>query len=123
VAHRARRERLRLHLEIADAGSDGSRRVVVEISNDPPFAAARLRVNAAFKAKFGHDLAKGGHKEGDDAPLMRLDVAGYRFWDGSHWCNGCNPQGPNAGNHHGTAHTATLWELHPVLGVESAEPL
>lgn len=101
------------HLEIsAPGGRKTANRIIVEIPPDASYAATRktllslLPGDFVFKPKTSRDFAR---------PL-RLRVTGYAFFDGHHWTSKSV-----RGNKHGTAYTATLWELHPAWKIEPAQ--
>jgi hypothetical protein len=100
------------HLEISARGASRTTdRIVAEIPPDPAYAGTRRQLvsmlpgSYIFKPKTSRDLAHS----------IPIRVTGYAFFDGHHWSSKSL-----RGNKHGTAFTATLWEIHPVWKVESA---
>ena len=100
------------HLEISARGaSRTANRIVAEIPPDAAYAGTRQQLlsmlsgNYIFKPKTSRDFTH---------PIP-IRVTGYAFFDGHHWSSKSL-----RGNKHGTAFTATLWEIHPVWKVESA---
>lgn len=98
------------HLEISARGaSRTANRIVAEIPAD--YAGTRQQLlsmlpgNYIFKPKTSRDFTHS----------IPIRVTGYAFFDGHHWSSKSL-----RGNKHGTAYTATLWEIHPVWKVESA---
>ena len=99
-----------LHLEIADSGSPGAPRVIVEI----PSAQAAVQKKAIGMFNLTTD-AHSHVYNGDKA--KRITVTGYAFIDLSHQC----AEFPKAGCQHGGDQVQTLWEIHPVLAVNWAK--
>jgi len=100
------------HLEISARGASRTTdRIVAEIPPDPAYAGTRRQLvsmlpgSYIFKPKTSRDLAHS----------IPIRVTGYAFFDGHHWSSKSL-----RGNKHGTAFTATLWEIHPVWKVEPA---
>jgi hypothetical protein len=100
------------HLEISARGaSKTANRIVVEIPPDPAYTNTRRQLlsmlpgNYIFKPKTSRDFTHS----------IPIRVTGYAFFDGHHWSSKSL-----RGNKHGTAFTATLWEIHPVWKVETA---
>jgi len=100
------------HLEISARGaSRTANRIVAEIPPDAAYAGTRRQLlsmlpgNYIFKPKVSRDFAHS----------IPNRVTGYAFFDGHHWSSKSL-----RGNKHGTAFTATLWEIHPVWKVEAA---
>jgi hypothetical protein len=100
------------HLEISRRGGRrNANRIIVEIPPDPAYAGTRrallslLPGNYVFRQKTSRDIS----------PPIPIRVTGYVFYDGAHWTKN-DVQGHN----HGTAFTATLWEIHPAWKIERA---
>jgi hypothetical protein len=100
------------HLEISARGATRTaNRIVAEIPPDPAYAGTHRQLlsmlpgNYIFHPKTSRDFTH---------PIP-IRVTGYAFFDGHHWSSKSL-----RGNKHGTAFTATLWEIHPVWKVESA---
>ena len=100
------------HLEISARGaSRTANRIVAEIPPDPAYAGTRRQLlsmlpgSYIFQPKTSRDFTHS----------IPIRVTGYAFFDGHHWSSKSL-----RGNKHGTAFTATLWEIHPVWKVESA---
>jgi len=100
------------HVEMSGHGSgQKANRIVVEIPADPAYAKTRrallslLPGNYVFQRTVTKKLQTPIH----------VRVTGYAFFDGAHWTKK-DVQGHN----HGSAFTATLWEIHPVWKIEPA---
>jgi hypothetical protein len=100
------------HLEISARGAKRTaNRIIVEIPPDPGYKATRLKLLSllpseyVFKPKTTRDFKQ---------PIP-VRVTGYAFFDGHHWS-----KKSLRGNKHGTAYTATLWEIHPVWKIAPA---
>jgi hypothetical protein len=98
------------HLEMSGHGSGPkANRIVVEIPADPVYAKTRrallslLPGNYVFRPTMAKNLKTPIH----------VRVTGYAFFDSAHWTKN-DVQGHN----HGSAFTATLWEIHPVWKIE-----
>src|SRR5205807_1552819 len=100
------------HLEISARGAKRTaNRIIVEIPPGPGYEGTRLKLlsllpgNYIFRPKTTRDFKQ---------PIP-IRVTGFAFFDGHHWT-----KKSLRGNKHGTAYTATLWEIHPVWKVASA---
>ena len=98
-----------LHLELADSGSPGAPRVIVEI----PAALTALQTKTIGMFNLSTDVQSHVYN-GDKA--KRINVTGYAFLDLSHQC----ADFPKAGCQHGGDRVRTLWEIHPVLALSWA---
>jgi len=95
-----------IHLEVGDR--DGGDHVIVEVPSGAGYNGARR----AVLEKLGVSaLSTHPHKPKTPVPMR---FTGYAFYDGTHYSRA----DPQRGNHHGGAEVGTLWELHPVWGVE-----
>jgi hypothetical protein len=101
------------HLEISRrrGGRRNMNRIIVEIPPDPKYAKARRALLSLLPGNyiFGQDTSR------DFKTPIPTRVTGYAFYDGAHWAKN-DVQGHN----HGTAFTATLWEIHPTWKIERA---
>ena len=100
------------HLEISARGAPRTaNRIIVEIPPDPAYAGTRRKLLSllpgtyTFRPKMTRDFKQ---------PIP-VRLTGYAFFDGHHWTSKTI-----RGNKHGTAFTATLWEIHPAWKVEPA---
>jgi hypothetical protein len=97
-----------LHLELSAPGAGpAADRIIVEISQDPPYAATRralLRHLAANHITIGGPVL---------TKPLRVHVTGFAFYDAFHFYSA----DPQRGHDHGTAFVGTLWEIHPVWQV------
>jgi hypothetical protein len=100
------------HLEISRrGGGPKGNRIIVEIPPDPAYAGTRrtllslLPGNYVFKQRTSRTFTK---------PIP-VRVTGYAFYDGAHWT-----KKDVQGHYHGSAYTATLWEIHPIWKIERA---
>jgi hypothetical protein len=97
-----------IHLEVTapGAGADADR-VIVELPQGAAFEPMRQGL-ADLLGRRGRGFGR--------APLdppLRLQVAGYAFFDAHHACSRDRQRGCT----HGSARVGTLWELHPVVGL------
>jgi hypothetical protein len=99
-----------LHLELADSGSPGAPRVIVEI----PASQTALLNKAIGMFNLSKDVQSHTYN-GNKA--KRVTVTGYAFLDLSHQC----AEFPRAGCRHGGDRVNTLWEIHPVLALSWAK--
>ena len=100
------------HLEISRRGGRRTmNRIIVEIPPDPKYAKARRALLSLLPGNyiFGQETSR------DFKAPIPIRVTGYAFYDGAHWAKN-DVQGHN----HGTAFTATLWEIHPTWKIERA---
>jgi hypothetical protein len=98
-----------IHLEIADTADTTAPRVIVEIPARLPHVQSQLIALLSLKK---------GTKTFTDATAPQLHFQGYGFFDLSHRVK----TGAKQGHNHGSAHVATLFELHPVWGIIRATP-
>jgi hypothetical protein len=96
------------HLEISRRGGRrNSNRIIVEIP--PEYREVRrallslLPGNYVFRPNMSPPLSR---------PIP-IRVTGYAFYDGAHWA-----KNDVQGHTHGSAFTATLWEIHPAWKIE-----
>lgn len=100
------------HLEISRRGGRPNlNRIIVEIPPDPKYAKAR---RALLSLLPGNYVFRQGTSRQFRTPIP-VRVTGYAFCDGAH-CTKNDIQGHN----HGSAFTATLWEIHPAWKIEQA---
>ncbi|HEV2714623.1 MAG TPA: hypothetical protein VGU64_05120 [Terriglobales bacterium] len=100
------------HVEIGPrGGGPTANRIVVEIPADPAYAGTR---RALLSLLPGNYVFQRTMTRNFKTPIP-IRVTGYAFYDGAHWTKN-DVQGHN----HGSAFTATLWEIHPVWKIERA---
>lgn len=86
-----------LHLEISDTPDKNAPRVIVETPHMDSFCSARRQLAQQLSAH-GFTLSSGS---GELPSALPVDVLGLAFQDFNH--------------SRGTAHVATVWELHPAI--------
>ena len=96
-----------IHMEVADTPDPAAPRIIVEV---PPTLASVQNLVARL---LGRATIPTGGKTYTATSAVRLFFMGYGFFDVSHLTN----DGNKAGHNHGTAHVATILELHPVFAV------
>jgi hypothetical protein len=111
------------HLEICARGAGRkANRIIVEIPPDPAYAKTRLQLLSLLPdkppPKPGPYVFRPGMTKELSKPIA-VRVTGYPFFDGHHWTSKSV-----RGNKHGTAYTATLWEVHPAwkIGLAPKQP-
>jgi hypothetical protein len=87
-----------LHFEISQTAEKSAPRVIVETPIDSEYCPARKNVQTAL-AQHGFKLDT--NHGGELATPVAVEVLGMAFEDFEH--------------HRGTAHVATVWELHPAV--------
>ena len=116
------------HLELSGLGKGKTAaRVIAEIPDDPPYAAARQALLTAL------DPTDRGKLEGSGNVVLskpvNLRITGFAFFDAFHSALSFNPAKPGRckftkaqtlqrGRNHGTCAVGTLWELHPTWKLE-----
>jgi len=100
------------HLEISRRGGRRNmNRIIVEIPPDRAYARTRRALLSLLPGNyvFRQDTSR------DFKTPIPIRVTGYAFYDGAHWT-----KNDLQGHNHGTAFTATLWEIHPAWKIERA---
>jgi hypothetical protein len=98
------------HLEISRRGGRrNTNRIIVEIPPDPKYAKAR---RALLSLLPGNYVFRPNTSRTFTTPIP-VRVTGYAFYDGAHWT-----KNDIQGHNHGSAFTATLWEIHPAWKME-----
>jgi len=96
------------HLEISRRGGrPNSNRIIVEIP--PEYRETRRALLSLLPGNYVF-------RPNRSVPLSRpipIRVTGYAFYDGAHWA-----RNDVQGHGHGSAFTATLWEIHPAWKIE-----
>jgi hypothetical protein len=115
------------HIQVSDSPTDGNNCLIVEIPQDDEkfVASAELRKLAGTARQLMRERLLKKPKEPSEAgnvmntpPYMK--ITGQLFYDDAHV--GDQPRGKQNPKTHEKMKAKTLWEIHPVTGIEFAPP-
>ena len=94
-----------LHMEVTQE-RDSTDRVIFEIPQGPEYQQARQRLLTALGGTISNHKTK--------MQPLHIRATGFGFVDSAHY----SKSEPKKGHAHGSVAVQTLWELHPVWGIE-----
>ncbi len=108
------------HIQISNSATSGDHCIVVEVPKDDPTYVKDQYVRekaGAVRQLIRDKLLQGKEPSSSGSVMQRppyMEFAGARFFDDAHL--GDAPRGKKG------MHAATLWEVHPVIGVRFVKP-
>lgn len=102
-----------IHMEIASSPDTAADRIIAEAPNTSEYCEVQKEIFGAVKAKLNKKLGTTARRFDPSTGFIKLTVAGYAFFDQSHY----SYSNPKKGHGHGSSHVATIWEIHPVVKV------